>query len=351
MTTKKTVLLLGATGSIGSQTLNILRQFPENFTLIGIAGGKNRNALEKIKNEFFLKNSQVFLEEDAQKAENSLVEFIKNTPADIYVNAISGMAGIPATLEIMHQKNPLCLANKESLVAKGETIMTQKKCDLIPIDSEHSSMAHLLSKVKKSDVKSIWLTASGGPFRDAQKFPKHIFSELTAKDALKHPTWSMGAKISIDSSTLMNKAFELIEAVRLFDFPVETYKIVVHPQSIIHAAVETKDGNLLLEASTPTMLLPIARALFEAAGEDIPNDFSVPAFNPFLEKNKNLSFEEVDEERFPSLLLAKKALSQGENACQKFLQKNDAAVEKFLKNEISFADIFTEIAFQEKGEF
>ena len=337
---KKTLLLLGATGSIGTQTLEIIRKFPEKFTLIGIAGGKNIQALKKIKNEFFLENSQVFV---GSKNTCSLQEFIQKNPADIYVNALSGMAGIPATLEIIQQKNPLCLANKESLVAKGETVMKTKKCAIIPIDSEHSSMAHLLSKVEESQVKKIWLTASGGPFRDAQKFPKKIFSQLTAKDALKHPTWSMGAKISIDSATMMNKAFELIEAVRLFPFPVETYQVVVHPQSIIHAAVETKDGNILMEASSPTMLLPICRSLFHALREEIPENFSIPAFNPFEEKNQNLGFEAVDEERFPSLQLAKKALILGEESCEKFLEKNDIAVEKFLAGEISFEGIFEAI--------
>lgn len=333
------ILLLGATGSIGSQTLDIIRRFPEEFRLIGIAGGKKFARLKAIQSEFNLTPNQVFVAGE-NKDGYSLQEFIKQNPADIYVNAISGMAGIPATQEIIKQNNPLCLANKESLVAHGEIVMQTKKCKIIPIDSEHSSMANLLSTVKDDEVKKIWLTASGGPFRDKDKFPLEKFSSLMAKDALKHPTWTMGQKISIDSATLMNKAFELIEAVRLFPFPVETYQVVVHPQSIIHAAVETKDGNIMMEASNPSMLLPIARSLFSAKNKPVPLSFSIPKFIPF---GKNLSFEAVDNERFPSIDFAKKALRDGEEKCKQLLIKNDESVELFLQGKIYFSDIFSRI--------
>ncbi len=333
----KTILLLGATGSIGKSTLDIIRQFPEKCKLIGIAGGKNRNALEKIGKEFSLEKSQIFLSDENKE---NIEMFIRKNNADIYVNAISGEAGIPATREIIQQKNPLCLANKESLVGHGIFINRTKKCEIIPIDSEHSSMAHLLSQVKKTEVKKIWLTASGGPFRDREKFPIEKFSQLSKHDALNHPTWEMGQKISIDSATLMNKAFELIEAMRLFDFPIETYQVVVHPQSIIHAAVETHDGNIIMEASTPSMHLPIARSLFTAMKESVPQKFSIEHFSPF---GKNLTFEKLDNERFPSLLFAKKALELGEKKCQELLHANDESVHLFLEEKISFAEIFKRI--------
>lgn len=333
---KKKVLLLGATGSIGSSTLDIIRQFPEYFELIGIAGGKNISALIKIQKEFHLSENQIY----SNSPKNSIQDFITQNPANVYINAISGKAGISSTKIIIQQKNPLCLANKESLVAYGETVMKNKKCRIIPIDSEHSSMQHLLHQVDKNDVEKIWLTASGGPFRDAKKFPKNSFSTLSPKDALNHPTWKMGAKITVDSATLMNKAFELIEAVRLFDFPIEKYQVVVHPQSIIHAAVETIDGNIIMEASHPSMHLPIARSLFSAINKKIPQSFSLKKFSPF---GKNLSFEALDEERFPSLQFAKKALAEGEQKCKELLLANDEAVELFLQEKISFADIFERI--------
>lgn len=329
---------MGATGSIGTQTLDIIRQFPEHFTIAGIAGGSQRENLFKIGREFQIDENNIYSKDSSINIREFIQQFDN---IDIFINAISGMAGIPATLEIIKQQKPLCLANKESLVAKGEWIMKQKKCEIIPIDSEHSSMRHLMSKVSKSHIKYIWLTASGGPFRDAKKFPKESFCSITKKDALKHPTWEMGAKISVDSATLMNKAFELIEAVRLFDMPVDMFKVVVHPQSIIHAAIETIDGNIVMEASEPSMLLPIARALFEAAKTNIPRSFSIPPFSPM---GKQLSFEEVDEKRFPSIKIAKQSLQKGDKACEEMLTINDRAVEDFLQNKIYFDSIFEQLA-------
>lgn len=358
---KKRILLLGATGSIGLQTLDIIRKYPEYFELTGIAGGTREKELLEIGKEFGIPKRNIFIGKrgipekrsheyslqkytDTSSFKSSIQHFISQFDnIDIFVNAISGMAGIPATREIIKQSKPLCLANKESLVAEGEWIMKTKKCPLIPLDSEHSSMKHLMSKVSKSSIKKIWLTCSGGPFRDAQVFPKESFSSLTKHEALQHPTWSMGSKISIDSATLMNKAFELIEAVRLFTMPYTMFEIVIHPQSIIHAGIETNDGNILMEGSHPTMSLPLARGLFEASSRPLPPCFSIPSFSPF---GKQLSFEPVDESRFPSIGLAKTALTHGDDMCRKLLEHNEYAVKQFLDEEISFADIFP---FLQKG--
>ncbi|MEI7511111.1 MAG: 1-deoxy-D-xylulose-5-phosphate reductoisomerase [Candidatus Peregrinibacteria bacterium] len=347
---KKSIILLGATGSIGTQTLEILEQFPEAFDLVGISGGKQWEKLLDISEKWNV--PFVFCDQPGTKTipksldkshfffgEEGLSQIAEKN-ADIYVNAISGIAGVKATEEIIkHHGTNLCLANKESLVMKGLAIMDTIKnnsIQLFPIDSEHSSMASLLEKVQKKRIKKIWLTASGGPFRDATQHPLSSFSSLTAKDALHHPTWTMGPKISVDSATLMNKAFELIEAVRLFDLPPDIFEVVVHPQSIVHSAIETEDGNILMEASSPNMKLPIARALFKARGEEVPEEFSISPFSPF---GKSLTFEAVDEERFPSLQLAKKALASGERACEALLRKNDELVEQFLNGEIFFGDI------------
>lgn len=339
---KAKILLLGATGSVGSQTLEIIEQFPEHFEVSAIAAWKDSAVLNDIREKHAVKH--VFCGEREEKRENgiSLAAFCKRhiDAVDIVVHAISGMAGIHATEEIITHEKPLCLANKESIVARGEWIMKQKKCRLIPLDSEHSSMDNLMSKVSKDEIKKVWLTASGGPFRDKETYPLSSFSNLTASQAVQHPNWNMGAKISVDSSTLMNKAFEYIEAVRLFSIAPEKIQVVVHPESIIHAAVETHDGNILMEASQPTMLLPIARGLFQAIEKPIPKEFSISPFSPY---GKTLTFEEVDTQRFPSIEYAQKALSGGDNTCRQLLSANDESVELFIAGNISFAQIFTRL--------
>ena len=337
----KRILLLGATGSIGSQALAIIKQFPQHFTLVGIAGGTRKKEMRKIQKEWNLSQENVYIKSQTEQCiKEWIAEYIEKNSVDIFINAISGVAGIEATEKIITQEKPLCLANKESLVARGEWIMKNKKCEIYPLDSEHSSMANLLSKVSKSQIKTVWLTASGGPFRDAKKFPKTSFSTLSPNQAMAHPNWDMGNKISIDSATLMNKAFEFIEAIRLFDLQADQIKVIVHPQSIVHAAVETIDGNIVMEASTPTMLLPIARELFNAAEKEISEDFSIETFSPF---GKTLSFEEVDNNRFPSLEYAKKALAKGENTCRQMLEENDKSVDLFCNGKISFQEIFSRI--------
>ncbi len=348
---KKKIILFGATGSIGTQTLEILEAFPENFEIVGISGGKQWEKLLDIANKWnvpFVCCDQIDTEKFSKKEKrrtflsgNTGISLLAKQKADVYINAISGIAGLQATEEIIkHRHIHFCLANKESLVMKGMSVMKiikKNNIQLLPIDSEHSSMASLLDKVDKKRIKKIWLTASGGPFREKEKYPLSSFATLTAKEALIHPTWKMGRKISIDSATLMNKAFELIEAVRLFHLPAEIFEVVVHPQSIIHSAIETIDGNILMEASSPDMKLPIARALFKSIQMEVPKEFSILPFSPY---GKNLTFEAVDEERFPSLKFARKVIKKGEKACEEMLQKNDELVEKFLRGDIFFGDIF-----------
>lgn len=348
------VLLLGASGSIGKNTLSVLKAFPEEFSLVGVSVKTNttvlfdiveRHAVESvhIDDRSLKKQLQRSFSGEIFTGKEGLLECIEKSNADMVLNAISGEAGLPATEKAIERGMKIALANKESLVMAGLRLLKRAKetgAEIFPVDSEHSSLAELLSKTERGKVKRLWLTASGGPFRDAQKFPKSSFPTISKEQALNHPTWKMGAKISIDSATMMNKAFELIEAVRLFDFPAELFRVVVHPESIVHGAIELCDGSVIMDCSSPDMKLPIARALFRAAGKELPQEFSVQPYEPF---EKSFHFEALDEERFPSLQFAKKALKNGEDDCAELVRRNDSSVELFLTGKIRFDEIFTRL--------
>lgn len=329
---KKKILLLGSTGTIGEKVVSVIKKYPHFFELVGASAHQNDKKLQQISDDLGVKNTVL-----TQNLSPEDLTIFLNQEYDIAINAISGEGGIFATEHLVKKTKPLCLANKESLVMRGKTIMQTKKNQIFLIDSEHSSFEHLLSVTDKNSIEKLWLTASGGPFRDEEKYPKDSFKTLTVDQALNHPNWSMGKKITIDSATLMNKAFEFIEAVYFFDIPPEKIQVVIHPQSIVHAAVETTDGNIIMEASYPDMLLPVARSIFLAAQIPLPSDFSIQKFSPF---GKSLSFHEVDKKRFPSIELAKKALVRGEKYTEKLLRKNDELVSQFLAESISFEDIF-----------
>lgn len=370
---KKRLLILGSTGSIGTQTLEVVRLFPEKFEVVGISAHSNTKLLLKQVEEFGVKN--VCVTGDEKTSPNSLfkggesyfsgkkgiVDMIHKTNADIAVLAISGGDSVAIAKAILESGKDLALASKEALVCAGEEIMnlvekTGKK--ILPIDSEHSAIWQCLrgrgyfdnsqsSVLDSSDfskrfwasqndniVEKIWLTCSGGPFLDAEKWPLEKLKNVTPEQALQHPNWDMGKKISIDSATLMNKALEFIEAVYLFNISPEKIEVVVHKESLVHSAVEFVDGSIIAQMGTPDMRIPIAHALFYPEISPLP----FPKFSFF---NKNFSFQDVDETRFPSLQFAKKALKK--NKCAEMNAANEKAVHNFLNGKIGFLDIFEEV--------
>ena len=323
----KKVLILGSTGSIGTQTLEVIREFPKLFKVVGLTAKQNKKLLSEQCEIFSVQNSHL--------GEKGLADFVRKNDFDILVNALSGEIGTEPTREAIYKGKIIALANKETLVAHGETIMKEiKKYDatLRPIDSEHSAIWQCLRGEKIKEVKKIILTCSGGPFRSSE-WTMEKLAKVKPKDALAHPNWNMGQKISIDSATLMNKALEVIEAVRLFGISPEQIEVVIHKESIMHSAVEFIDGSIIAQMGVPDMRTAIALAL--SAPTRLPLSF--PKFNIF---SSNLSFEKVDIKRFPSIDFAMRALAGGEKLCAKMNKVNEDAVQLFLNNKIGFLDIF-----------
>jgi 1-deoxy-D-xylulose-5-phosphate reductoisomerase len=349
----KKISLLGATGSIGSNVLDIVRRFPDLYSITGLAAGRNIKLLKKAILEFKPALVSVVDAEHASRlcsmlpAEwrkrvvwgtqgNELVASLAE--ADIVISAIVGAAGLIPTLAGIRAGKDIGLANKETLVMAGKLVMDAVKehgVRLLPVDSEHSAIFQVLEGGRKQDLEKIILTASGGPFRGKSRAE---LEQVTSEQALAHPNWSMGRKISIDSATLMNKGLEVIEAKWLFDVPLEMIEVVVHPQSIIHSLVEFQDGSVLAQLGIPDMRIPIAYAL------------SYPARLPLrLERLKlsqcgYLQFHEPDYERFPALHLAFDAVRQGGTMPAVLNGANEVAVEAFLQARIGFPAIAEVVA-------
>jgi 1-deoxy-D-xylulose-5-phosphate reductoisomerase len=326
----KKILILGATGSIGMQALDIVRRFSEYFEVVGLSAKSNKDLLEKNAEEFATKNIHLGAE--------GLAEFVRETDFDIMLNAVSGQIGVEPTLEAIYKGKKIALANKETLVAKGELIMREARkysATIIPVDSEHSAIYQSLKAGRRSELRRVILTCSGGPFR-GQEWTLERLKGVSREEALAHPNWSMGKKISIDSATLMNKALELIEAVRLFDVNADQVEVVVHPESIVHSAVEFCDGSVVAQMGVPDMRICIAYALFEESRYDL-------GIEPLSFFDKDLHFREVDSGRFPSILFARRAILAGESMCEKINRVNELAVDDFLNGKIGFLDIFTKI--------
>lgn len=343
----KKVLLLGATGSIGRQTLDILKQHPETFTLIGISAGHQEQALEQIVEDFpsveWVGLSSLSSSQAAQKqtpsvhwigGEDQMTQLVQQADYDLLVNAVVGFRGLKPTLEAIKRNKPIALANKESLVCGGELVkqaLETSTSTIAPIDSEHSAIWQCLQGNKKKDVNRLIITASGGSLRD---LPREALDTITPQQALKHPSWSMGQRITIDSATMVNKGFEVIEAHYLFDLPYEQIATVLHPQSIVHSLVEYKDHACIAQLGSADMRLPIQYALY---GPDRPY---------FEEKNPldmtqamTLTFMEMDEKRYPILKTAYEVgLKKGNAGCI-FNAADEKAVELFLKGQISFLAI------------
>lgn len=326
----KKVLVLGASGSIGKNTLNIIRAFPDRFSLTGFTVGKNKEAAEAIKSEF--PKAACFIASE-QPLETELPDFINRCDADIAVNGISGAIGLRVSIFCIEAKLDLALANKESIVMAGDLLKNFARKNgvrIIPVDSEHSAIFCLINAFGKSAVDTIILTASGGPFRT---IPAVDLKNVSIADALNHPTWKMGGKISIDSATLANKALEVIEAVKLFDVPAENILVTVHPESIIHSMIALTSGEIYAQASPPDMRFPILQAL------QFPQ-LASPYLKPLdFSKRFSLHFEPPRFTDFPLLKLGFKVAERGAAYPIAFNAANEIAVEKFLTGGIGFLDI------------
>ncbi|MFC2045741.1 1-deoxy-D-xylulose-5-phosphate reductoisomerase [Chloroflexota bacterium] len=340
----KQLVVLGSTGSIGQQTLDIVRAFPERFKVLGLSAKNNVSLLTEQIKEF--QPSYVNYPEDdtrfeeiqpsltANKAELlPLDNIIGQSQADIVVIAISGSAGLIPTLTAVKAGKTVALANKESLVMAGEIIIREAEINnasILPIDSEHSALWQCLIN-EKQNVSQLILTASGGPFLHHTQLQ---LEEATTEQALMHPSWQMGRKITIDSATMINKGFEVIEAHWLFQVPFDNIKVLVHPQSIVHSMVEFIDGSIKAQLSCPDMRLPIQYAL------SYPERFSNPQLPKLdLDRLSNLTFEEPDFDKFPCLKLSIAAGRKGGTYPTVLCVADEVAVELFLSQLISFPDI------------
>ena len=342
----KNIVLLGATGSIGDSCLNVIRQNKEHFHLFGIGLGGNLDKAQQIAKEFspehifiagpHLDKSHDFLQSHSNilNTENELQALIQDPSVDIVISAISGFAGLKASYFAIDAGKTILIANKESIVAAGDILMPlakAKNSEIIPVDSEHNAIHQCFPPHRYlKEISNIMITASGGPFRE--KTFKEL-SEVTLQDALKHPTWSMGTKITIDSATLVNKCLELIEANYLFQIPESQIEIVVHPQSIIHSMVTFIDGSTIAQMSNPNMEVPIANAL--GMGKKLPINFQSINFSEL-----SLSFETIPDGREVIFDMAREVCNKKGNLGVIFNASNEIAVDAFMKNNIHFVDIY-----------
>jgi len=341
----KRISILGSTGSIGVQTLDVARNL--NIKVDGLAANKNIDLLEKQVREFHPEVVAVKDEERARVLRERLsdtdckvesgIDGLKTVASiesvETVVTSIVGIAGLIPTMEAIKHKKNIALANKETLVTAGHIVMSEAakmEVKILPVDSEHSAIFQSLMGNNKEDVSKIILTASGGPFRGRKRGQ---LENVTLKEALKHPNWSMGSKITIDSATMMNKGLEVIEAHWLFDIPQDDIEVLVHPQSIIHSMVEYKDGSIIAQLGSPDMRLPIQFAL--TYPDRKPNNFS----KLDIIKNGSLTFEAPDIEAFPCLELAFEALRAGGTMPAVLNAANEEAVGLFLDEKIRFLDI------------
>ena len=347
----KRILLLGASGSIGQQTLDVISSNSEHFELVAFSVGEKVDTVATIirlhpgvkyiciKHREYIDILQkqnpdiIFFSGD-----EGLLKIVKKAPYDLVVNALVGFSGFPPTIAALKKKATICLANKESLVVGGEIVNRLLKKGygkIYPIDSEHVALAKCLSQAKKDQVKKLILTASGGAFRT---YRLEQLSDVKAEDALKHPTWQMGAKITIDSATMMNKGFEIIEAHYLFGYGLEDIEVLMHDESHVHSLVKLEDDSFLADISHPDMRLPITYALFEGQTK-----FECARIKS-LKQLDNYHFHDFDAAKYPCVALAKEALKMGGTALAVLNAANEVAVYAFLENRIPFLSIAKIIA-------
>jgi len=342
----KNIVVLGSTGSIGTQTLEVLDKFPDSFQVVGLAAGSSLQKLATQVNKYRPKIVSVGTDDDIPRFQSlipsdveivsgvqGMAEIARMAAADVVVTSITGTLGLLPTVEAINAGKDIALANKETLVAAGEIVMKlaqQKGVSILPVDSEHSAIFQCLNGEERSRVSRIILTASGGPFRD---WSYSQLRSVTVADALKHPNWSMGRKITVDSATMMNKGLEVIEARWLFDVELQDIDVLIHPQSIVHSMVEFTDGSVLAQMGLPDMKLPIQYALTypERPGTGFPR-LDLAAVG-------HLSFAAPRPEIFPCLGLAYEAGRQGGTMPAVLNAANEKAVEMFLNGQIGFLDI------------
>jgi len=343
MGSARNVVLLGATGSIGESTLRVIRKHQDRLKLIGISAHQQGEKLCQIAHEFRVKNVHLGHEQDIREdlpaetnfstGPDGLNELAALEQADLVVVAVVGAAGLAPTLAALEAGKDVVLANKESLVVGGQLVMETARrtgAKILPADSEHNGVFQCLHGQPEKSLDSIILTASGGPFRD---FSLEQLSSVTPEQALKHPNWSMGPKITVDSATMANKGLELIEAHWLFGLPAERLKVVIHPPSLVHAIVQFKDGCTLAQMSPPSMTFALQNALLfpdRMEGVEQGLDFSQPL---------ELSFSPPSPDKYPCLKLAQDCLAKGGTAPLVFNAANEVAVAAFLRNQIGFTEI------------
>ena len=335
----KGVAVLGSTGSIGTTALRVLDRQRQRFRVTALTANSNGALLREQARLFSpafvgMVESSSGADEAWKSGTDALIAAATRDDVDIVINAIVGAAGLDATLAALESGKRVALANKETLVIAGDLV--KQACasgagEVVPVDSEHSAILQCITGHPSSEVRRVVLTASGGPFRD---WSAERLGSASVEDALRHPTWQMGRKITIDSATLANKALEVIEAHFLFDLPYDRIDVVVHPQSVVHSFVEFIDGSVVAQMSVPTMELPVLYALTHP--ERVADD-GVPAFDPV--KLSPMTFEPVDHQRFPALRLGISAGKAGGAAPAVFNAANECAVAAFLAGKIAFADI------------
>ena len=344
---KKKIAILGSTGSIGRQTLDVISAFKDDFEIVGLAAGKNVQLLADQIREYnprFVSLTDAFLAQELKSILNDSkieifwgdigLEFISSCSCDIVVNGLVGSVGLKPTISALSHGKRVAFANKETLVIAGgliKDLISKHHGEIIPLDSEHAAIHQCIGDNPKECIKKVILTASGGPFRT---WTKEEIKKATKEQALKHPTWTMGQKITIDSATLMNKGLEVIEAMNLFNLQGKQIEVFIHPQSIMHSAVEFIDGNIISQLGATDMKLPIQYSLFYPERKALP-------FNLFCDLLgvKKLEFEKPDLEKFPCLKLAYEAAAKGKSYPIVLNAANEVAVDMFLKDKISFGDI------------
>ncbi|MDE2680567.1 MAG: 1-deoxy-D-xylulose-5-phosphate reductoisomerase [Verrucomicrobiota bacterium] len=347
----KNVVLLGSTGSIGTSTCKVAEDLPDDIRLIGLAAGRNAKLLREQVKQFSPSAISINCPDAAKElanefngkpevgyGEEGLLELATLPEADIVLIAIVGTAGLQPALAAIRAGKDIAVASKEILVMAGEIVMAEAckhGVKVLAVDSEHSAIFQCLEGNSPESVRQIWLTASGGPFREK---PADEFADITVEQALKHPSWEMGRKITIDSATLFNKGLEMIEARWLFDIEMPRVRVVVHPQSVIHSMVEFVDGSMLAQLSTPDMCLPIQYAL------TYPARATSNRVQTSLAKIGRLDFEEPDADRFPALNLARRAGEVGGTLPAVLNAANEIAVEAFCAGEINFPEITANVA-------
>ncbi|WP_079910235.1 1-deoxy-D-xylulose-5-phosphate reductoisomerase [Paenibacillus sp. 32352] len=342
----KHISILGSTGSIGTQTLDVISHHPEQFKIVGLAGGHNVKLLLDQVHQFRPAKVSVATKELADQMKmhvpagtqifygnQGLIEIAAGTDASDVVTAVVGSQGLEPTLAAIRAGKHIGLANKETLVSAGHLVTAEAErhgVKLIPIDSEHSAIFQCLNGESRKDIKKIMLTASGGSFRE---YSREQLKDVTVEQALKHPNWSMGAKITIDSATMVNKGLEVIEAHWLFGLPYDQIEVLIHPESIIHSYVEFMDCSIIAQLGNPDMRVPIQYAL------TYPNRIATPSQPLNLAAMGKLTFREMDYVRFPCLKMAFDSGRAGGTTPTVYNAANEVAVERFLKGEIGFLQI------------